>query len=366
MKNVLASAARLALGPSLGLLALACSPTATPRDDGGARVSPDGGRSDAGAPGIDAARDSAPEPRVDAGPPVPACEPESCASLGQTCGTADVGCADSSECGVGARVEHRALEWGTTQYVRWRFGDRAPATRVEHTVCFDEVPSVEEGFGLGEYIQLFDGFAGDDYFYYGFQDVVQDVPSPGPGVIFSKFGDRDARNVRAGPDSVAVNHDHEGGFVGVRRLFEWGRGCYTGRLERRETERGGDWIDLTIVHEGVERYVGGIWFERTTAEPIAFPYEGSTWTEFYGYFGRNSRELPRYAMRIAASGDGRPPDRLVALYHRLGAPNSSTELLPSTGEVGIFFGGETPRCVPGVLEGDYFAQTWEVPRFPVR
>lgn len=294
----------------------------------------------------------------------PRCVPWTCETLGQTCRGASDGCGATLECGTPGSTVHYPIEWGGNQYVNWRFVDGAAQERIEHELCFDEVPSSANGFGRGMFFQVYDGAIDGQGYYVGYQDRVGGVGvmRTTPGAIFTKFGDRDVDHLRPGPASVVVS-DESAGFISLRMALPLEVGCYTTTLLRGAPDNGGDWVIVRIEADGVGYQLGEIWFERTEADaPIRLPNNGGSWVEFFGFAGRTSDEVPRYDLRMSVLGDGAPPISMRARYHRLGPENSSTEYLVESDEVRMLVGGDTFRCVPGTLAGDFYETRWDASR----
>lgn len=296
-------------------------------------------------------------PEGDSGPE--ACVPWTCESLGQVCRDADDGCGGRVSCGTPGTTTHGPLEWGASPYVRWDFPQR-PSRAVTHTLCFDEVPSVANGFGRGMYFQLFNGSVGQDTMQFGFRDSVFELGEE-PGILYSKYDDFDATHVRLGPNSI-MPEINESVTAGIRMPFAFSVGCYETRVEIADSSAGGDWVDLTISRGGTDFYVGGLWFAREeTSTPGLFSQGGTTWAEFFRYAEFDSSEMPRYDFRVRALGDGVDASAINVRYHRLAAPNTSCEFLPASQEVRFLLGGDSFRCVPGSLEGDLYELDWVVP-----
>lgn len=295
----------------------------------------------------------------------PGCVPWTCETLGQVCRGADDGCGGRLEWGAPGTTTHRSLEWGATQYVNWTFAGGEPRDRVEHELCFDEVPSVANGFGRGMFFQVYDGTIEEQGFYVGYQDAVSGIGDlrNTSGALFSKFGDRDVTHLRPGPTAVVVNDDSEGGFISLRMALPLAVGCYKTTLVRGEADAGGDWIIIRIESGGVGYQLGEVWFERSEPEEtVRFPNGAGTWVEFYNFSGRTSDEVPRYDLRASILGDGQPPSSMLVRYHRRAGDNSSCEYLPESDEVRMLVGGDSFRCVPGTLMGDLYETRWDVPR----
>ena len=118
-------------------------------------------------------------------------------------------------------------------------------------------------------------------------------------------------------------------------------------------------MNLTVTRDGVEQYVGSLWFARSSTDaPVTISSGSGTWTEFFDFAGASSDEIPRYDFRVRALGDDLESEFSIAQYNALAGPNSSCEYLASTREVRFIVGGDTFRCVPGVAMGDIFEQRW--------
>ena len=81
----------------------------------------------------------------------------------------------------------------------------------------------------GVYFMVAHSFIGDHGFYFGLQTNVlhSNGPFMGPGIIFSRWGTRDLANARWDSENgFAQSSGHEGDFIGVRLLYDWGPGEY--------------------------------------------------------------------------------------------------------------------------------------------
>src|SRR4051812_45827615 len=80
----------------------------------------------------------------------------------------------------------------------------------------------------GRYYQLYQGQIGGQGVYFGFQtDLLRPgLGWQGKGLLFSRWGTRDIKDGEPAPGGWLESAGHEGDFVGVRSLFDWGTGAY--------------------------------------------------------------------------------------------------------------------------------------------
>ena len=256
------------------------------------------------------------------------------------------------------QFRHHALTWAGMQYVNWHF-ERQPIHVVEHEVCLDHISPIKRGI----YIQFYEGDIDGSHYYYGIQDLVSDIGGvPEPGFVFSRWGTRLSMHARPGPNGVAVNHDHEDGFIGVRLLEPLETGCMTVRLERKEADVAADWVELSFTKNNVTKVVGALRLVGLTLKSLSLyprlavrgqkPMDGAI---------ENSNDIPRYDVRVKATANGQAPQRIDYRYHRDGPPNASSSFDPDDSWVRMQFGGDTTRCTPGELNGDWWQGSWLLP-----
>lgn len=133
---------------------------------------------------------------------------------------------------------------------------------LEMTVRFDNDPSTSDVLFFAT--ELFCGTPKlRNTFYFGIQTNVQ---GRGKGLIFSRFGTLDLANSEtAGTnDSWSVSSGTEGGFVGVRRLYDWTAKSYILRLSALRDDSAGRWFGLWLIDEAVnaEIYAGALRFPK--------------------------------------------------------------------------------------------------------
>lgn len=137
----------------------------------------------------------------------------------------------------------------------------------------------------GRYYQLYQGQLGGVGIYLGFQsDIVRpDVGGQGKGLIFSRWGSRDRTDAAASDAGWVESAGHEGDFVGVRSLFEWGLGRYTCWLQPTRQEANATWYEFRVRrHDDVtEATAGALRFSNINGHRPLIHSGGSTWTEVY-------------------------------------------------------------------------------------
>ena len=128
-------------------------------------------------------------------------------------------------------------------YVHWDLGSEPLSS-----VSFDITMHSDPGESVGEYLSPYNGSIDGHQIYFGIQsDVYQpDVGGVGKGCIFSTWWTFDAGDTRPESDGFIQLGTHEGRFVGVRRVYDWGVGDYRLRVERAEREGDGDWFAMSI------------------------------------------------------------------------------------------------------------------------
>jgi hypothetical protein len=133
----------------------------------------------------------------------------------------------------------------------------------------------------GMYFQLYDYPIGEIASYYGLQT---DIEKPGfggqgKGLLFSRWGKCSSTDARREPDGWLEVSDHEGDFVGIRRLYDWGAKRYCARLAVVDCDGERAWFGLSLRDLESEK--------ETLAGCLRFPHGarikngGGTWIECY-------------------------------------------------------------------------------------
>ena len=204
--------------------------------------------------------------------------------------------------------EHMAWLW-------WGW-DRAESERgfEEMEIAFTVHDDVGDLPGInGLYLILCYGFISDRAYYFGLQSNTHSATLPvydrGKGVVFSRWGTRDLALARySEDDGWTQSSGHEGDFIGVRRLYEWGPGDYVARLAPDGREREGQWFGLwlTDVDAGTTTWIGSLRFPTVEGEArIGGPVYSTV--EIYGGAPTRPLDIPVWHVSITRpSGDGVP------------------------------------------------------------
>ena len=175
----------------------------------------------------------------------------------------------------------------TTAYWNW-----TPYSRVHHdSIEFDvtihnDVGNFSDRHGLFLMLGYSEMSLGTP-FYFG---ILTDIEDPvtfrwlGKALIFSRWGTRDLSNARVAPDGFAQSSGHEGDFIGVRRLYDWGAGDYVVRLGFESSDDVGDWFGLWITDEssGATEWMGSLRFPSGPGQKNQLISEVITVVEIYG------------------------------------------------------------------------------------
>jgi hypothetical protein len=100
-------------------------------------------------------------------------------------------------------------------------------------------------------------------FYFGIQTNVQ---GRGKGLIYSRFGTLDPADAEIPntPEAWSVSSSTEGGFVGVRRLYNWTAAPYILRIAQVRDDSIGRWYGFWLIDpvHGVNSYAGALRFPK--------------------------------------------------------------------------------------------------------
>ena len=244
-------------------------------------------------------------------------------------------------------------------YVHWDFGPERLSS-----LSFDLTMHNDPGTSVGEYLSPFNGNIDGHQIYFGIQtDVYQpDVGGVGKGCIFSTWWTFDARNTRPVEGGFIQLGTHEGTFVGVRRVFEWGIGDYRLTVEREEPEGDGDWFSMSIQPiapvsvagvrpspVGPAVALGALRFRRAdSAVPATIGPSGPAFLEVYGEAG-TYRDITDWSFDLMAYGDGRRVRHARTEYPSFPhaeVPNADAFLDSSRDRVAMRFGRSVERVHP--------------------
>ena len=155
---------------------------------------------------------------------------------------------------------------------------------------------------------------------------------------------------------------HEGTFVGVRRVFDWGVGDYRLTVERAEPDGDGDWFSMSVRQVapigvvgvrprtlGPIVALGSLRFRRADPEvPATIGPSGPAFLEVYGN-ARTYGEIADWSLDLMAYGDGRRVLRARTEYPAFPhteVPNADAFLDAARDRVVMRFGRSVERRHP--------------------
>jgi hypothetical protein len=238
-------------------------------------------------------------------------------------------------------------------YLHW--GIAGPAAERSWELEVTEDP----GASVGEYLAVLNGTIDGQAMYLGLQT---DVFSPGAGrrvgkgAVFSTWWTFDLGDARPAPGGFTQAGTHEGRFIGVRALHDWGVGRYRLRLARgAPDDRGGqagDWFELSLTDLGGGATVGlgALRFARRAAgRPASIDPGGVGFVEVYSHAARWA-DVPRLGAALGAAADGVTCEAVRIEYPRFAdgqqMPNAAARWDPATRRVELRFGGHQLRRPP--------------------
>ncbi len=137
----------------------------------------------------------------------------------------------------------------------------------------------------GRYYQLYQEQIGGQGAYFGFQtDLMRPgVGWQGKGLLLSRWGSRDNNDAEAVPGGWVENAGHEGDFIGVRSLFDWGIGQYCCWLSPSREEPTASWYEFRVqrVSDGAQASAGALRFQHQAGQHPLIHSGGGSWTEVY-------------------------------------------------------------------------------------
>ena len=201
---------------------------------------------------------------------------------------------------------------------------------------------VEPQHDSGLYFMLCNAWVEDEAFYFGLQSNVQDGSPPhgwmGKGLIFSRWGTRDLADART--DGFTQSSGHEGDFIGVRRLYEWGAGDYEVRFAPDGEDPEGRWFGLWItdLEDGTTTWIGSLRF------PLGSRVDAPTYSTVEIY-GRPLRPIDIPVWHVSMKPptfDGEPAKMGFSEYDVFSVGTLNTDIV-FDGELHIHVGGATER-----------------------
>ena len=196
--------------------------------------------------------------------------------------------------------EHLAYTWWG-----WTGNRQFKEVTVDFTIHNDP-GNFSSRYGL--YLMVIQGKLANRGFYFGLQTNV-DEPGPGSGLgkglVFSRWGERDLSNTRVAEGGFAQSSGHEGDFIGVRQLYDWGTGDYTLRLAPDGLDDDGVWYGLWLTDLSAAEtvWVGSLKFPLTGSKPLKPPFYSTL--EIYGLSSIRPIDIPEWSVTIKRPhGDG--------------------------------------------------------------
>ena len=208
----------------------------------------------------------------------------------------------------------------------------------------------------GLYLMVGHSNISDTLFYFGVQT---DANRRGKAVIFSRWETDDLANARW--DETDGWHElgkHEGGFLGVRRTYDWGAGDYRIRIGPDGLDSDGEWFGLWItdLDTGDTTWVGSLKFPLLDGDAKIKPNSYST-LEIYGNEPIRPIDIPQWYVSIKRPvGDNVPSVRGLPGYG-LTADSAirNSEVRYDSDEDIVHFqvGGTTERKTPATGHVDF-------------
>ena len=181
-------------------------------------------------------------------------------------------------------------------------------------------------------------------FYFGVQT---DANRRGKALIYSRWGTRDLANARyAETDGWTESSGHEGDFIGVRRLYNWGAGDYRVRIAPDGLDSDGEWFGLWITDLDTDTitWIGSLKFPLLDGTTRIAPRSYTT-IEIYGVAPIRPIDIPQWHVSVQRPlGDNVPSTRGYTGYSGVTGrrlQNSDVRYDPSAEVVHLRVGGET-------------------------
>ncbi|OGR00898.1 MAG: hypothetical protein A2284_17635 [Deltaproteobacteria bacterium RIFOXYA12_FULL_61_11] len=222
------------------------------------------------------------------------CSPEEtpalCSRLQRGCGNIEVkdNCGEVRAANCGVCTCNAAVQSGEfslpahVSYLRWRFKSTA-VDKMQAELRLHDDPGTTSGL----YLAPFDGTIDGIRFYAGLQTEVLEPGvggRRGKGIVFSRWESQDEADTRPPREGWKELGSHEGRFVGVRLLYDWGVGQFNLRLQRADQGGDGDWFHLYLEpSEGSPIFAGGLRFPRrvSTSQPASINPNLTSFLEIY-------------------------------------------------------------------------------------
>lgn len=149
-----------------------------------------------------------------------------------------------------ARDAYRRLPWHLVD-VHWQL-DSLVEIEPFKELAIDVGVEGDAFTGPQYYIAPFGLFMlGDSQAYAGMQTSLRldQAGSRGPGVIFSRFGERRLEMLRTATGGIYESAGYEGDFISVRNAMKWDEGRYTAKLSvvpDQQSPEGGRWVSFQL------------------------------------------------------------------------------------------------------------------------
>ena len=231
---------------------------------------------------------------------------------------------------------------------RWEHGQGDFRELVTDITIHNDVGAFSNQHGL--YLILIQNSISDAGFYFGLQT---DVNRRGKGLIFSRWKTRDLANARYDETyGWTESAGHEGDFIGVRRLYDWGAGDYRVRIAPDGLKSDGEWFGLWItdLSTDVTTWIGSLKFPLLNGTATIKPYSSAT-IEVYGVTPIRPIDIPQWHVSVK-----RPlGDNIVSSWGFTSYPyDDSDNALPNSNvwydssedRAHLLVGGETERKTP--------------------
>ena len=191
-------------------------------------------------------------------------------------------------------------------YIDWRWDPGQGGFRELSTdfTIHNDVGDWSDQHGL--YLILLQNDISGAGFYFGLQT---DANGRGKGAIFSRWKTDDLANARwDGTDGWYELGRHEGGFLGVRRSYDWSAGDYRIRIAPDGLESDGEWFGLWITDLSTSQttWIGSLKFPLKDGTATIKPHASAT-IELYGNPRIRPIDVPQWHVSVKRSlGDGVP------------------------------------------------------------
>ena len=199
----------------------------------------------------------------------------------------------------------------------------------------------------GHYLILMQNDIAGVGLYFGLQT---DANRRGKGVIFSRWQTDDLANARW--DAADGWHElgkHEGGFLGVRRAYDWGAGDYRVTLAPHQREPNGEWFGLWITDLAADEttWIGSLKFPLRNGTATFRPRASAT-IELYGNSRIRPIDVPEWRVSVKRPlGNGVPATWGFTSYpfddNANALPNSDVRYDTSADLAHLQVGGTTKR-----------------------